>query len=398
MVDHVRAVAAVGEQLHALAAVDVVDLVVADVVGAIAIDVDAMGLVRAALDIVDVVAEPRAVLAIAGDAGHARWAVASGDTGERGQLVVDDAPMIAVDFLADRTVVAAAFDLQVGDHDPTAGQRVVLAVESGQRTGRIAARAAVDKRVLVRIRGQGDRAAAGCTGWRRARTAVGYAVGADHEAQEIPLDPLVEIRACTQDEEVPGTHLSPGAAAKIAAGLYTAERMRDVADDRGGVVAVVRIDENELAWIDREGVIGVRLDAIDHDLQRQRDAGLLLAERADLHGQLLDVRTPVRRRKATVVVDFAVADEDLDVGAGCAVAEIPAEHREIAALVVFAAAVRPGNDVGVQHDGAAARLEAVAEDAILRTGSSQHGRQQKQRRHRHEKTLSVHVAASPKAG
>src|SRR4029077_6146356 len=193
-----RAVGPVDVDLEAVAASDVLDEVVGDLVGAVPIDVDAVTLPGAALDVVDVVAEPDRAAAVAGDAGHARHARAGGGSGGGGQVVVDHAPVMAVDLLADRPVIALAVDAQVADHRPLAHARIGLTVDRGDAThGLAAGEGAVDVGVLGRIAHHDDGAGAGGAG--------GGAAGLVAEAHEVVLKAHVGPggAGAAQHDEVP---------------------------------------------------------------------------------------------------------------------------------------------------------------------------------------------------
>src|SRR6185312_5825120 len=87
----------------------------------------------------------------------------------------------------------------------------------------------------------------------------------------------------------------------------------------------------------------------DDDLDGQRGPRRRAAEAADLHGDLLDIRTSARGSEITVAVDLSPADVDLDGAAETAAAEILAEDGEIRAFVVLTAGVRPRGHIRVKH-------------------------------------------------
>src|SRR5207253_2252159 len=202
-----RAVGAADVDLKAVAASDVLDEVVGDLVGAVAVDVDTVALLGAALDVVHVIAESHGARAVAGDAGHARHARAAGRGGGGGQVVVDHTPVIAVDLLADRAVIALAVDAQVADHRPLAHARVGLAVDRGDAAHLLAGRErTADVGVLGRIAHHDDRAGAGGAG----RGAAGLVAVAHEVALIAHIGP--GGAGAAQHDEVPRLHLAPGAA------------------------------------------------------------------------------------------------------------------------------------------------------------------------------------------
>src|SRR6185437_12876496 len=75
-----------------------------------------------------------------------------------------------------------------------------------------------------------------------------------------------------------------------------------------------------------------------------------ITEAADLHGDLLDVRSAAGGSEVTVAVDLGPAYVHLDGAAEAGVAEIRAEDRKIRALVVLAPGVGPRGYVGVEHE------------------------------------------------
>ena len=111
-----RAVSAIHVNPKTIPIANVVDVVVRNVVGAIAIDVDAMAFLGDALDFVDLVAVPDRIVAIAGDAGHARDVGTSSGCGRCYEIIVYDAPVVAENLLAYRAVATFAVNAQVGDN------------------------------------------------------------------------------------------------------------------------------------------------------------------------------------------------------------------------------------------------------------------------------------------
>src|SRR3989440_4764791 len=330
----VRAVAAVDVDLEAVAGSDVLDEVVGDLVGAVAIDVDAVTLLGTALDVVDVVAEPDRAGAVAGDAGHPRYCRAARRSGGGGQVVVDHAPVMAVDLLADRPIVALAVDAQVADHRPLTHVREGLAVDRGNAApGLAAGERTADVGVLGWIAHHGDGAGAGGAG--------GGAAGLVAEAHEVALKAHVGPGSAgtAQHDDVPRLGLAPGALGE-GGGLHVAERMADVAGDGGGIVARGVVDEQHAPRVDHEGLIGVGGDPVDRHLDGQGGAGGRIAQGADLHGELLDVGAALGGAEVAVAADLDAADERLDGGAHAAAAEVLAEDRQVGALVVLTAGAR----------------------------------------------------------
>src|ERR1700709_2596034 len=130
VVAEIRTVAAVDENLETVAAGDVLDDVVGDVVRTVAVDVDAVVFLRvAAGDVVDVVAIPERVGRVAVDGGGFRGVRRGGGA----QIIFDDAPVIAADLHRDGPRVAARFDAQTGDGDVMPAGKTAGGVDAGNR-------------------------------------------------------------------------------------------------------------------------------------------------------------------------------------------------------------------------------------------------------------------------
>src|SRR6185312_3852416 len=99
------------------------------------------------------------VVPVAGDARHPRHVRSARRRRRSRQIVVDDAPMIAVDLLADRPVIAFAVDAQVGDDRPLAYALERQAVDRGDAAaGHAAGEGTPDVHVLSRVTHENDRA------------------------------------------------------------------------------------------------------------------------------------------------------------------------------------------------------------------------------------------------
>jgi len=147
----------------------------------------------------------------------------------------------------------------------------------------------------------------------------------------------------------------------------------DVADDGGGIVARDVVDEQQASRVDHEGLIGIGSGPVDRDLDGQGAAGGGIAQGADLHGELLDVRAALGGAEVAVVVDLDAADVGLDARAQATAAEVLAEDRQVGALVVLTPELGPeirsvystsGAPVPVTGGAAVTLMEKAAREAL----------------------------------